>query len=67
LSWGNQYLPYVEVWQRNEEHPENSHAWFCHHYGSGKTVELAGLNIRLPMAEIYEDLDFPKDDDEYEE
>src|SRR6266851_2482972 len=27
----NQYYPYVEIWQRDEEHPENPHAWHYRH------------------------------------
>ena len=60
----NQYSPYVEIWQRNEEHPENPDAWLYRHYRAEQTVELASLNIQLTMAEIYQDLDF---DDEEED
>lgn len=59
----NQYWPYVEIWQRNEEHPENLKAWHYRHYGAGETVELTSLNIQLTMAEIYQDLDFADEEE----
>src|SRR5579885_2669 len=63
----NQYLPYVEVWQRNEEQPDNPKAWHYRHYGPGEEIELFSLNIRLAMAEIYQDLDFAEDEEEDDE
>lgn len=63
----NQYLPYVEVWQRNEEHLENLQAWLYRHYREDETVELRSLNIQLSLAEIYQDLDFPEEDEDEEE
>lgn len=63
----NQYLPYVEIWQRNEEHPENLHAWLYRHYGADETVELRSLNIQLLMEDIYQDLDFPEEEEDEEE
>lgn len=63
----NQFLPYVEVWQRSEEHPENLKAWHYRHYGPGEAVELASLSIQIPVAEIYQDLEFAEDEDEDEE
>jgi Uma2 family endonuclease len=63
----NQYLPYVEVWQRNDEQPDNPKAWHYRHYGPGEEIELFSLNIRLAMAEIYQDLDFAEDEEEDDE
>lgn len=60
----NQYLPYVEIWQRNEEHPENIHSWLYRHYREDETVEIRSLNIQLSMAEIYQDLDFPEEEED---
>jgi Uma2 family endonuclease len=38
----NQYFPSVEVWQRNEEHPDNPNAWlYRRSYGPDETVKLA--------------------------
>ena len=63
----NQFAPYVEVWQRNEQHPEDPKAWHYRHYGPGEHVELASLDIQLEMADIYRRVEFaeyPEDDDE---
>ncbi len=60
----NQYLPYIEVWQRNEELPDNPKAWHYRHYGPGEIVDLISLNIQLTMAEIYQDLNFAADEEE---
>ena len=60
----NQYLPYVEVWQRNEDQPENPKAWLNRHYSSGEAVELISIDIRIPMEEIYLDVDFAEEDEE---
>jgi Uma2 family endonuclease len=62
----NQFIPHVEVWQRNEEYPENPKAWHYRRYGPDETVELLSLGIELPMAEIYLNLDFGDEDDEEE-
>ena len=65
----NQFSPYVEVWQRNEENPDNPKAWHYCHYREDETVELASLNIQITMAEIYQDLNFEQGEEnsEYEE
>ena len=63
----NQFLPYVEVWQRNEQDPENPKAWNYRHYGPDDTVELVSLDIQLAMAEIYQDLDFDDEEEDDEE
>jgi Uma2 family endonuclease len=60
----NQYLPLVEVWQRNEEHPENTNAWHFRRYAADETVELVSLDLNLAMAEIYQHLDFDEEEEE---
>lgn len=60
----NQYFPHVEVWLRNAEHPENLHAWSCHHYGPDETVTLSSLNIQLAMEEIYRGLSFEDEEED---
>jgi Uma2 family endonuclease len=60
----SQFSPYVEVWQRNEEHPENLKAWHYRHYGPDEIVELLSLDTQLAMAEIYEDLHFDEGQEE---
>lgn len=62
----NQYFPRVEVWQRDEEHPENPHAWHYRQYGPDETLELVSLNVQLTMAEIYQDLHFEEEEDDEE-
>ncbi|HEY0753300.1 MAG TPA: Uma2 family endonuclease [Ktedonobacteraceae bacterium] len=63
----NQYLPYLKVWQRNTEDPENPRAWLYRHYSAGKAVELATLNMQIAMGEIYQDLEFEEDEEEDDE
>jgi Uma2 family endonuclease len=60
----NQYLPLVEVWRRNEEHPENPNAWLARQYRADETVELASLNLQLAMTEVYQDLNFVEDEED---
>lgn len=60
----NQYLPYVEVWQRDENQPENLKAWSNRHYGAGEAVELVSINIQIPVEDIYLDVDFAEEDEE---
>jgi Uma2 family endonuclease len=59
----NQYLPYVEVWQRNVDDPENPKAWLFRHYDAEEAGELASLNIHLAMTEIYQGLDFSDEEE----
>lgn len=63
----NQFLPYVEVWRRNEEQPENPKAWHHRRYNEDEVVELVSLNIQLAMEEIYQGLDFSEEEDEDED
>lgn len=65
----NQFLPYIEIWQRDEEQPDNPKAWHYRHYGADEMIELVSLNIQIAMSEIYQGLDFTEeeDDDEDEE
>lgn len=63
----SQFARRVEVWQRNEEHPENPKAWHYHPYGPEDTVELASLGIQLEMDDIYQDLDFDEEEGEDEQ
>lgn len=60
----NQYLPYVEVWQRDENQPENPKAWSNRHYGAGEAVELVSITIQIPVEDIYLDVDFAEEDEE---
>lgn len=63
----NQFLPYVEIWRRNEEQPDNPKAWHYRHYGPDETIELVSLNIQIAMEEIYQGLDFADEEDDDED
>ena len=64
----NQYSPLGEVWQRNEEHPENLNAWhYCRYTAHVEEVELASLKLKLTLAEIYQDLDFEEEKEDWAE
>ncbi len=60
----NQYLPYIEVWQRDENQPDNPKAWRYRHYSAGEAVELTSLTIQISMEEIYLDVAFAEEDEE---
>jgi Uma2 family endonuclease len=63
----SQFMQHVEVWQRNEEDPENSKAWLYRRYGPDEMVELLSLGIELPMEVIYQNLNFEEDEEEDDE
>ena len=58
----SQFAQYVEVWQRNEQDPNNPKAWHYRHYGPGDTVHLASIAVQIEVAEFYRGLVF--DDEE---
>src|SRR5262249_54893386 len=60
----NQYFPLVEVWRRNEEHPDNLAAWHYIRYSASQLVELSSLNLQLAMDDIYQGLNFEEEEDE---
>ncbi len=51
----SQFAPYVEIWRRDEE---NETVWHYAHYGPGEEVEFASLDVRIPMEDIYREIDF---------
>lgn len=59
----NQFVQSVEVWQRDEHHPE---LWQHRHYGPGETIELVSIQAHARVEQLYQGLDFELDDDEYE-
>lgn len=59
----NQYIPYVEIWQRDSQDIEK---WNYRHYSAGDTVEFASIHVHVDIEELYLDLQFPVDDDEEE-
>jgi Uma2 family endonuclease len=58
----SQFAQYVEVWQRNEQDPNNPKAWHYRHYGPGDTVHLVSIDLQIEVAEFYRGLAF--DDEE---
>ncbi len=60
----NQYLPYIQIWQRDEQNVE---MWKHRYYSFGATVEFAGIDVRVEIEELYQGLNFVLDDDEDEE
>jgi hypothetical protein len=58
----SQFAPYVEIWQRNDQDPDNPKAWIYHHYEPGDTVVLASINVQVDIGAFYRGLSF--DDEE---
>ena len=58
----SQFAPYVEIWQRDEDEPDNPANWHYRHYKNEETVELASIDVQLSMTEIYRGLDFTEGD-----
>ncbi len=55
----------VEVWQRNEQEPDNPHVWFFRHYGPGDTIDLSSITVHIEIGEFYRGLEF--NEGEFEE
>ncbi|MDQ2905939.1 MAG: Uma2 family endonuclease [Ktedonobacteraceae bacterium] len=51
----DQFAPYVEIWRRAEE---DANTWHYAHYGPGEEVEFASLDVRIPMEDIYREINF---------
>ena len=61
----SQFAQYVEVWQRNEQEPDNLKGWFYRHYGPGDTIDFASIVVKIEIGEFADPgLDF--DEGEYE-
>ena len=39
----SQFAQYVEIWQRNEQEPDNPKVWSYRHYGPGDTIDFASI------------------------
>jgi Uma2 family endonuclease len=50
----NTERPFIEVFRR-----EADNFWMYHAFESGEEVELASLNVRFPVAEVYRKVKFP--------
>lgn len=51
----SQFAPYVEVYRRNEE---DAASWSHAFYTPGSEVELASVDVRISMDDIYKGIDF---------
>jgi Uma2 family endonuclease len=62
----SQFAQYVEVWQRNEQQPDNPKAWFYRHYGVGDTVDFVSIAVQIEIGEFYRGLEFDEGESEDE-
>jgi Uma2 family endonuclease len=60
----NQFAPLVEVWQRNEDDPDNVKAWLYRRSGPGDVVELASIDVRVAIEAFYRGLTFDDGEEE---
>ncbi|BCL83235.1 Uma2 family endonuclease [Ktedonobacteria bacterium brp13] len=60
----SQFAQYVEVWQRNEQDPNNPKAWLYRRYGPGDSVDLVSIDVHIEVVAWYRGLVF---DDEEED
>jgi hypothetical protein len=60
----SQFARYIEVWQRNEQDPNNPKAWLYRHYGSGDTVHLVSIDVQIEVVAFYKGLIFDEGDEE---
>lgn len=63
----NQFFPLVEVWQRDQEQPDNPAAWQCRIYRVDQAVKLASQGLQLEMSEIYRNINFELSEDDEED
>jgi Uma2 family endonuclease len=49
----NQFAPHVQVWQRNEDDPDNVKAWLFRRYGPGDVIELARIHVQIAIEAFY--------------
>lgn len=61
----SQFAQYVEVWQRNEQEPDNPKVWSYRHYGPGDTIDFASIAVQIEIGEFYRGLEF--DEGEFED
>lgn len=61
----SQFAQYVEVWQRNEQEPDNPKGWSYRHYGPGDTINFSSIAVQIAIGEFYRGLEF--DEGEFED
>ena len=62
----SQFAQYVEVWQRNEQEPDDQKKWSYRHYGPGDTIDFASITVQMAIEEFYRGLEFDEGDFEDE-
>lgn len=62
----SQFAQYVEIWQRNEQEPDNPQAWSYRHAGPGDTINFASIAVHIAIGEFYRGLEFDEGDFEDE-
>ena len=48
----SQFAQYVEIWQRNEQEPDNPKGWSYRHYGPGDTRDFASIAVKIEIGEF---------------
>ncbi len=61
----SQFAQYVEVWQRNQQEPDNPKGWSYRHYGPGETINFVSIAVQIEIEELYRGLEF--DEGEFED
>ena len=54
----SQFAQYVEIWQRNEEEPDDPQAWSYQHYGPGETIDFVTIGVRIEIGEFLSRVEF---------
>ncbi len=60
----SQFAQYVEVWQRQEQEPDNLKAWSYRHYRPGDMINFASIAVQIEIGEFYRGLEFDEGEDE---
>ena len=58
----SQFAQYVEIWQRNEQEPDNPKAWSYRHYRPGETIAFVSIAVQIEIGEFYRGLEFDEGD-----
>lgn len=67
IMFVSQFFPQVEVWQRDQEQPENPAAWQRRISRVDQPVKLASLGLQLEMSEMYRNINFELSEDDKED
>ena len=61
----SQFAQHVEIWQRNEQEPDNPKAWSYRHYEPGEMIDFSSIAVQIEIGECYRGLRF--DEGEFED